>query len=218
MGEGSNLNAAIIPMVEASSVREEFHPLEAEPFENAYRSPIIVEDRGSAKKYGKGAAMEVEDEGQNVLNKQLVIQEPKDQLIRKGKATWRRKGQKAGRLNRTTSTEENTNLQKGDIRRTVRDGLNTKILAYPWVIDLPTGIPALKSEVSSIQLTWVKELMYADGRSWNRGLIQSLFTDESCNAILKMKDLNPAEKDRWVWSADTKGKFTVSSAYSAAIK
>ncbi|GER30409.1 RNA-directed DNA polymerase [Striga asiatica] len=99
-------------------------------------------------------------------------------------------------------------IYKKDIRRTVRDGLNTKILAHPWVIDLPTGIHALKSEVSSLQLTWVKELMYVDGRSWNRSLIQSLFTDESCNAILKMKDLNPAENDRWVWSADTKGKFT----------
>ncbi|GER28724.1 RNA-directed DNA polymerase (reversetranscriptase)-related family protein [Striga asiatica] len=50
-----------------------------------------------------------------------------------------------------------------------------------------------------------------DGRAWNRELIQNLFTEASCKAILEIKGLDPAARDKWVWTSDVK-------AYAVAVK
>ncbi|GER49483.1 RNA-directed DNA polymerase (reversetranscriptase)-related family protein [Striga asiatica] len=109
-------------------------------------------------------------------------------------------------------------MYREGFRREVKDGLNTKILSYPWVKGLNAGKPVLKTEVNSLPCVWVNELMTGDGRAWNRELIQNLFTEASCKAILEIKGLDPAARDKWVWTSDVKGMFSVSSAYAVAVK
>ncbi|CAA0807004.1 Ribonuclease H-like superfamily protein [Striga hermonthica] len=108
------------------------------------------------------------------------------------------------------------NMHKDGFRREVKDGINTKILSHPWVAGLSIGKPSLRAEVNDFSLTWVKELLSDDGRSWNVDLVRELFTPKSCKAILHIRNLNPTEKDRWVWKADSKGKFSLALAYSVA--
>ncbi|CAA0813892.1 LETM1-like protein, partial [Striga hermonthica] len=106
---------------------------------------------------------------------------------------------------------------KQGFRREINDGLNTKILTDPWVPGLRSGIPSLLSNNMNFQITWVQELLMDNGRSWNRELIQSIFTLESTIAILEMRGLDPTNKDRWIWWEDSKGTFSLASTYSAAI-
>ncbi|GER33240.1 fatty acid hydroxylase superfamily [Striga asiatica] len=76
---------------------------------------------------------------------------------------------------------------------------------------LNAGKPVLKTEVNSLPCVWVNELMTGDGRAWNRELIQNLLTEASCKAILEIKGLDPAARDKWVWTSDVK-------AYAVAVK
>ncbi|GER43770.1 3-phosphoshikimate 1-carboxyvinyltransferase [Striga asiatica] len=102
------------------------------------------------------------------------------------------------------------------LKREVKDGINTRIYKNPWLQGTKTDIPSFKANCNH-QLTMVSELMEEGHKHWN-GAIKEVFDEAVVEQILKMRNLDPFQKDKWVWSVDTKGKFSVNSAYSLFVR
>ncbi|GER57848.1 DEA(D/H)-box RNA helicase family protein, partial [Striga asiatica] len=177
MGEGSNLNVALIEMTEGVNRKEVEKDLQFSEHDSGSQRNMVVEDRGSAKKNGKGVVVAIIEGEQPVSRGESVGKSSNLQIGVKAPSMWKRKGPTRGRLKRTDS---------------------------PMEIGLTAGKPVLKEGVRSLPCVWVNELMTGDGRAWNRELIQNLFTEASCKAILEIKGLDPAARDRWVWTVDLK--------------
>ncbi|KAK6131064.1 hypothetical protein DH2020_035194 [Rehmannia glutinosa] len=59
----------------------------------------------------------------------------------------------------------------------------------------------------------VNELLSEDGTCWNIELMESIFNEEDCANILKIKNIGLGKMDKLVWHHDTKGIFSVKSVY-----
>ncbi|GER41083.1 RNA-directed DNA polymerase (reversetranscriptase)-related family protein, partial [Striga asiatica] len=71
----------------------------------------------------------------------------------------------------------------------VSNGRKTKIWEHPWVPELTTRKLLVKTTTSP-NLTWVSELIAADGISWNTTLIRNSFPHHESESILKIKSLS----------------------------
>ncbi|CAA0813898.1 Unknown protein [Striga hermonthica] len=99
----------------------------------------------------------------------------------------------------------------------IKDGLTTKVLSDPWVPSLSNGIPLVAADAQISESLKVADLLEDGGRSWDANVIRRIFTPHSAEAILKIKSMDPAKRDRWNWSGDPKGLFSISSAYAKAM-
>ncbi|KAF8380160.1 hypothetical protein HHK36_027643 [Tetracentron sinense] len=54
-------------------------------------------------------------------------------------------------------------------------------------------------------------------KGWNLNALHCLFSDEECSAILAIQPSSRGVADRWVWHFDSKGRFSVKSAYHVAM-
>ncbi|GER25534.1 hypothetical protein STAS_01122 [Striga asiatica] len=94
----------------------------------------------------------------------------------------------------------------------VRNGRSSNIWNDPWSpkVDLQ-HMEGGGSVTRGVQ--WVEELLEDGGRRWNMRLVEELFSSPVQEAILKIKTLDPLLADRWIWTLDDKGKFSVACSY-----
>ncbi|GER28998.1 chemoreceptor McpE Globin-like haem-binding domain [Striga asiatica] len=85
--------------------------------------------------------------------------------------------------------------------REIRDGKDTKILDHSWVPELVHKCPQPLGHWRQT-LTWVNDLMSADGCSWNEHLPTRAFSEADRLAILGVQTIKPDQSDRWKWSLD----------------
>ncbi|GER54822.1 phosphate acetyltransferase [Striga asiatica] len=111
MGEGSAFNAALIPIVGATSSVKKTDTQIASKNVRLCKDPIVMEDRGSTKKHGKEQAMEIEEEGQVVLINKTTLKNSRGQIVKQSTTLWKTKCQVVGRLKRTSSTKEEKQTQ-----------------------------------------------------------------------------------------------------------
>ncbi|GER27782.1 RNA-directed DNA polymerase (reversetranscriptase)-related family protein, partial [Striga asiatica] len=98
-----------------------------------------------------------------------------------------------------------------------KGGSQTKIEDHSWVPQL--GHQSSKPvDRASFNIIWVNELMNEQGTQWNEELVKRTFNDRESRAILAIKNLQPRMLDRWRWRLDSKGNYTVASAYSHLMK
>ncbi|GER36452.1 ribonuclease H-like superfamily protein [Striga asiatica] len=103
------------------------------------------------------------------------------------------------------------------LRVHIADEKTTKIWRNPWIPTL-LEFKARTCEHNANGLEWVSQLMMNDGKEWNNQLIENIFSKAKAEAILKipLKDHNKA--DSLVWNLNTKGSFSVKSAYNMILK
>ncbi|GER45672.1 52 kDa repressor of the inhibitor of the proteinkinase [Striga asiatica] len=70
----------------------------------------------------------------------------------------------------------------------------------------------------SSNVTWVKELVQEDGKSWNRSLLTECFRQSDVEAILNIKSLDPLLSDRWKWVLDAKAEGSDSAQRDRQIR
>ncbi|GER30518.1 elongation factor 1-alpha 1 [Striga asiatica] len=112
---------------------------------------------------------------------------PQEDSVSKLK-TWKRAGNKEGRLQRKQMTgKELSQLQ---------------------------GLKRGRQDPTSNGHLWVKDLTYTDTDQWDEAKIRELVEAEDCQAILDIQSLNPHTMDKWCWKMGVKGKFSVASSYN----
>ncbi|GER52194.1 vesicle-associated membrane protein [Striga asiatica] len=98
----------------------------------------------------------------------------------------------------------------------IGDGISNNIWGDPWASSIPFIKSARAVTVEpEIQKVW--ELMEEGGRQWNIPLVKQLFSDEDSEKILKIKNLDPHKKDRWIWNNEAMEKFSVAKVYSKLV-
>ena len=101
-------------------------------------------------------------------------------------------------------------MKQGIIRR-IGNGQTTNIWIDNWIPKEHTPRP-ITSLVQNPPTT-VAEMLQPATRSWNEGLVQSVFIRLDADAILRIPVCTRNIDDVWAWYPDKKGRFTVSSAY-----
>jgi len=104
-------------------------------------------------------------------------------------------------------------LKKGIIWR-VGDGEQIDVWDDPWLPRKSNRF--IKSRRGPILIRKVCELIDPITNRWDASLIQSMFCQEDANVILKIP-LREDEEDFIAWHPDTKGRFSVRSAYNLYI-
>ncbi|GER49920.1 hydroxyacylglutathione hydrolase [Striga asiatica] len=90
----------------------------------------------------------------------------------------------------------------------IRNGANTKINNYNWVLGIQGGKPQLRVQIDG-HLFCVKDLLVAGGCGWDEAIVKTLFEEEPAVKILQIKSLNPRASDIWGCSFLSKGSFFV---------
>lgn len=98
------------------------------------------------------------------------------------------------------------------LRYQVGDGKSIRIWEVPWLHTIPTFIPQPKVQ-DTRQVTWVRELMAEDGKTWNVELLVQLFRQTEVESIIQIAISQVGSRDRLVWHFHNKGFYTVQSAY-----
>lgn len=102
-----------------------------------------------------------------------------------------------------------TLLRQGCIWR-IGCGQSVKVFQDPWLPD------HLWPYVESKPLQGMKDLTVADlkeGANWDFNLLNGLFTERDRNLILRIPLSLRSAADKWVWTHERKGEYTVKSAY-----
>uniref|UniRef100_A0A2N9ETY0 DUF4283 domain-containing protein n=1 Tax=Fagus sylvatica TaxID=28930 RepID=A0A2N9ETY0_FAGSY len=100
----------------------------------------------------------------------------------------------------------------------IGDGKSVDYWKNPWIPWLTNFLPKPKSSLVSTQPTLVVSLINSNNRSWNLELLEELFDIESVNAIGRINlPLRPIP-DKLAWIVDSKGAFSVKSAYNWGIR
>ncbi|KAL6213537.1 hypothetical protein ACLB2K_012984 [Fragaria x ananassa] len=102
-------------------------------------------------------------------------------------------------------------ILKHGVGRQIGDGQRTNIWFDPWLKDEDLRM------FWSPDLNKVSDLFLSPG-VWNVNLLQELFPRHIVSKILALPISSRGHHDRWIWSEDKKGKFTVKSAYHLARK
>ncbi|KAL6214411.1 hypothetical protein ACLB2K_013845 [Fragaria x ananassa] len=102
-------------------------------------------------------------------------------------------------------------ILKHGLGRHIGDGQRTNIWFDPWLKDEDLKM------FRSPDLNKVSDLFLSPG-VWNVNLLQELFPRHIVSKILALPISSRGHHDRWIWSEDKKGKFTVKSAYHLARK
>ncbi|CAA0841351.1 IQ-domain 5 [Striga hermonthica] len=132
--------------------------------------------------------------------------------------SWKRQARAVGRLQRNQQGSEVVEKEKQlCFVKEIKDGLTTLVLSDPWVPSLDNGIPLVAVDAQISEYLRVADLLEDGGRSWDASVIRRIFTSHSAEAILKINSMDPAKRDRWKWSGDPNGLFSVSSAYAKAM-
>ena len=100
-------------------------------------------------------------------------------------------------------------LKEGLIWR-IGDGTRIKVWKDPWIPRGTTRRPQILNGVQEI--TMVNDLIDPVTSQWNPELVQQVFSQEDAAVILSMPICRDAE-DFMVWHYDSKGIFSVKSAY-----
>uniref|UniRef100_A0A803QIZ4 Reverse transcriptase domain-containing protein n=1 Tax=Cannabis sativa TaxID=3483 RepID=A0A803QIZ4_CANSA len=102
-------------------------------------------------------------------------------------------------------------VKKGAIR-TIGNGASTNILTHPWLPS--TENKYVSSTHPGLISNTVSSLFFMDPRTWDVDIIRDLFPTQEANIILGLPLSPHASDDCWSWSNDSKGCFTVKSAYN----
>lgn len=97
----------------------------------------------------------------------------------------------------------------------IKIGQNSSALVYidPWIPRLPCF--TIQGEIQPVDhITFVRDLLEPDRRTWNVGLVTATFPPAISQAILSIPVIE-GEHDTFVWFPSASGNFSVRSAYRA---
>ncbi|KAM7255196.1 hypothetical protein ACFE04_020437 [Oxalis oulophora] len=105
-----------------------------------------------------------------------------------------------------------------DIGR-VEEELNSfvSILDAKWVAGSVTGSLRFNPYAGALPVT-VADLILAEDRVWNDGLLNILFSKEQGDIIKSIPLGDKDVEDQWIWEGSTNGIYTVRSGYGVAVK
>lgn len=99
--------------------------------------------------------------------------------------------------------------------RQINSGTSTHILEDPWIPNVPP-----ESLLGSFALppgSMVSSLIDHHEHAWNSQRIEAIFPSDIAAQILSLPLRYVSAADRWSWSPQKSGKFTVKSAYNLAL-
>ncbi|CAA0837934.1 Unknown protein [Striga hermonthica] len=100
----------------------------------------------------------------------------------------------------------------------IGDGNTTSIWSDPWLLGIQNRSPSPSFISDRNKLHKVRDLLCADGSTWDKELIEQSFSLEEANLILKTPLSRTGQKDLLHWQPHKHGLFTVKSAYSLSIE
>ena len=106
-------------------------------------------------------------------------------------------------------------LAQGVVRR-IGDGASTRIWDHNWIPRASYKRP-IASLVTAPPLR-VADLIETTTASWREDLIRTVFTTFDAEAILKIPLCTRRVADFWSWGEDSRGKFSVGSAYRMLVR
>lgn len=93
-----------------------------------------------------------------------------------------------------------------------RNGSFVRISEDPWVPGEADNFPVWKAaSVLPINCHTVADLVRPDGVQWDVELLWSLFAESTVEIILRMPIPNPLMADKWIWTLEKNGEFSVKS-------
>ncbi|KAL4316426.1 hypothetical protein AHAS_Ahas15G0283900 [Arachis hypogaea] len=105
-------------------------------------------------------------------------------------------------------------IEKGLLWK-IGSGTNVRIFHDPWLPPpVPLNVPQNALTVPpNLQVYYVSALLNPD-RSWNRNLIESIFSVDICNKIFSIKPTEEEDEVNWCWTKS--GIYEVGSGYKIA--
>ncbi|GER57101.1 ribonuclease H-like superfamily protein [Striga asiatica] len=94
---------------------------------------------------------------------------------------------------------------KSGIKVEVRNGLSSKILDHNWA---GIGELTVKDRIGGRGIR-VKDLIAEGNRQWNEEALKLFIGEADCKRILKINSVDPESQDKFLWTFDTKGRFSV---------
>ncbi|GMI74475.1 hypothetical protein HRI_001116800 [Hibiscus trionum] len=101
-------------------------------------------------------------------------------------------------------------LEKGYGWR-VGHGKSISIWTDPWLLDTTSG--RVQSLDNTLSLSKVSDLIISTTNSWNRDLINSIFSPTQASSILSIQLPHFSREDLIIWRADKSGIYSVRSGY-----
>ncbi|GER48705.1 beta glucosidase 43 [Striga asiatica] len=108
--------------------------------------------------------------------------------------TWKRVGNKEGRLQRK---------QQEGLQIDIRNGATVRLQDFNWIPGIKGRYPHLKNPPATGKL-WVKDLIQRDNGQWDELRLRELIEEEDCREILKIQTLDPLLDDKWSWKMGVK--------------
>lgn len=106
------------------------------------------------------------------------------------------------------------NLLSKGLCFSVRNGRSINIWEDPWIPNPHNFRPRPRNEGQRPESpTLVADLINQDSRTWKEDLVRNLFDPPSAQAILNMHIPQREEQDVAIWTPDSKGRFSVKTAY-----
>ncbi|KAK6131123.1 hypothetical protein DH2020_035122 [Rehmannia glutinosa] len=103
------------------------------------------------------------------------------------------------------------------LRLQVGSGNVVRIWEAPWLLKTPAFmISGIKP--ADCEIVWARELMTDNGKNWNIGILEQLFCVEDIKNILQVPIKQDGSSDKWIWHWDSKGQFSVKSAYDQLLQ
>ena len=99
----------------------------------------------------------------------------------------------------------------------IGDGASINVWTDPWVPWIQGFKPVPKDESLTYTPLSVSHLFDASNHCWNARLIHQLFNEVSAQAILSIPLPYHPKQDKLIWILDSKGRFSVKSAYRVSI-
>uniref|UniRef100_A0A803PUD0 Reverse transcriptase domain-containing protein n=1 Tax=Cannabis sativa TaxID=3483 RepID=A0A803PUD0_CANSA len=106
---------------------------------------------------------------------------------------------------------EAKDVVKYGARRSIGTGQTISILNDPWLPD--SSNPYVQSTHPALVDQQVDSLMCMEGHSWDLEVLDDLFVARDRDLIISIQLSDHSYVDRWSWSLETSGLFSVKSAY-----
>ncbi|XP_019185981.1 PREDICTED: uncharacterized protein LOC109180726 [Ipomoea nil] len=107
-------------------------------------------------------------------------------------------------------------LLRGGSRRHIGDGKTTRIGIDPWLPDSAT-LFVLTGLNETIAVAPVSSLFVVNRTEWDCECLGDIFEQRDVRLIMSIPLSKRLPPDSWFWAAETKGKYTVKSAYRMLI-
>ncbi|KAL0446095.1 UNVERIFIED_CONTAM: hypothetical protein Slati_1737400 [Sesamum latifolium] len=114
------------------------------------------------------------------------------------------------------SVWETRDILAAGVRWRVGNGQNIAVIGHPW-LPRPVTFQLIRRPHSLTEDSKVAQLINPDNK-WNVSLILSELSHEDADCILSVKPRGPEVRDELIWHFETKGCFSVKSAYRLATK